>query len=163
MASATVVLGNLKGGSMYIKNAFILFSFLIFGCVGGAQVVQFSEIRRIDFSFERQGYLVFRAEWGNSAESIVNYQFYKDKNSQNKYYLFFTKEFGNKKPVSAIECPPTWAGVKLSVPIDSFNPKTDKIFYKDQSGEHNIGIGTNEGWVQYLTKLGLKNINPNSI
>ena len=151
---------------MLFKKFSILFisMLFIFGCEGEANVVNFNDLfSYIEVSLEKKDHLVFRAEYVNSAAVITNYKFYKDQGSSNKFYLFFTEEFGNKKPVPSIEYQISWPGIKAIVPIDSFNPKTDEIFYKDRSGEHKIKVGTKGTWAEYLIQKGLKNIDINKI
>ncbi len=148
---------------MKVCILFFLISFT-FGCEGGGNVVNFSDLfSYIEVSLEKKDHLVFRAEYVNSAAVITNYKFYKDQSSSNKYYLSFIEEFGNKKPIPSIEYQASWPGIKASVPIASFNPKTDEIFYKDRSGEYKVKVGTKETWAKYLIQKGLKNIDINKI
>lgn len=125
----------------------VLFLFNIFGCSG---LVSYTGLYSYaEVSLEKKDYLVVRALPLNSSYTVTHYKFYKF--SDNKYFLTFYFEFGDKHPVPEIEYK-KWRGIEVTIPRGSFNPEKDVIYYKDDKGEYKLTFGTYETWQDYLKR-----------
>ena len=135
---------------MRLINIVILITFLFSaGCAMGTNIVGFSDLQSyVEASLEKDNYLVFRAIIVPNSYLIINKYSFSSKG--NNYYLTLQYETGDKIPSSAIKYMPLWAGVRIIIPKDNFDPKTDKIYYKDQEGEYKIIIGTKESWKKHI-------------
>lgn len=128
------------------------------GCDMGINIVDFSDLQSyVEASLEQGDQLVFRAIIVPNSYLIINkYSFFP---KGNNYYLTFQYETGDKAISPAIKYMPLWAGIKVTIPRENFNPKTDKIYYKDREGEHEIITGTKNSWKNYIEKRLKKNPN----
>ncbi len=147
-----MIFGETRKGYITMKliNIVVLITFLFSaGCAMGTNIVDFSDVDYyVEASLEKDGYLIIRATIvPNSYDVITKYRFFSEGSN---YCLTLQYEAGNKKPCSAIEYTPLWGGIRVTIPREDFNPKTNKMYYKDREGEHEIIIGTKGSWRKHI-------------
>lgn len=121
-------------------------------CVAANSTVSFESLYSyMEVSPERDS-LVFRALMMSNSWGVVTRYSLKQGGGADKhsYYLTLYMEMGNKKPGSGIEYMLSGAGIKVTSPRGSFDPETDRVYYRDKTGIHPIRVGSKQSWKDYL-------------
>jgi hypothetical protein len=123
------------------------------------ETIVFRRVLSLDAQLEKEvtfenGYLIYRVIPGpDSFVTMKNYELKIEKGAKGSKYLIkliMGRSLYRQNP--SIRLIEEWPGYKVSIPAKSFNPKKDRIYYKDNKGTYRIRIGTRESWKKILQR-----------